>query len=190
MITLNGQTVPGFGVKVSASMHLAGEDLSGNSSSTAQAETGDKAKELNISLSIRYSDAKELTRLVGLAEAKGSTDERVRYNIVNRTAQALGIRQVQFQGDVSVREDDSLFMWSVTFKLVEYQSVPEKKEQRSPAMAKKINAPKPTGKTVEAPASVEQATQPSVSKAGAPAEDNQPVSSVERVLQRLDEALK
>jgi len=130
-IYLNEQKIPGYQQKVAATLSLAGQDLSGQSSGSQQAEAGDKPKALSISTNIKFDDAKDLSLLINLAEARNANDERERYTIINPTAKAMNIRQVSFQGDVSVRESDSLEAWAVSFKLIEFQSVPEKKEQRA-----------------------------------------------------------
>lgn len=119
MILLDRFKIPGFNQKLSASLTLAGEDLSGNGSSTAQAEKGDKPKEVSVTTSIRFIDETDLKKLIAVAEGKNDKDERKIFDIINQTANALGIKQVQFQGDVQVHEDDRLRMWNVSLKLVE-----------------------------------------------------------------------
>ena len=52
------------------------------------------------------------------------------YRIVNDTAAAFGIREVQFSDGVSAREDDTLAAWLVQFTLSEKASNPEKVEAR------------------------------------------------------------
>lgn len=127
---LNKIRIPGHDQKMSVSLTLAGKDMSGTGSHTARAETGDKAKEITVSAMIRYLDSKDLKQIVGLAEAKNAKGERTIYNIVNVTANTMGIRQVCFDGDVTAREEDKTEMWNVSFKLIEYNSVAEKKEHR------------------------------------------------------------
>ena len=127
---LNGNKILGSELKVSATLSLAGEDMSGQGSHAAMAETGDKAKQLSVSLLIKQSEAANLTALVVLAEAKDSSGERSTYNVINPTAQAMNIRQARFLGDLTVTEDDALQLWRVSFKLSEIKSVAEVKEAR------------------------------------------------------------
>ncbi len=152
---LNSQLVRGHDLKVSATLPLAGKDISGESSYSDTAETGDKPKQLNISLQIKFNEAEALGALVSMAEAKDSAGRRVNYNIINRTAEAMRIRLVKFEGDMSVREDESLELWRVTFRLNEVRSVPEKVEARqAPAPVTDIDA---EGETVSAAPPAEDA---------------------------------
>ncbi len=145
-IYLNQTRVPGFNEKVSVQLHLAGEDMSGQGSYTPQAETGDKAKEISVSLQIRMVDAADLRRLTAMAEARNSANERMIYQVVNATANAMGIRQVRFQGSVQVREDEALQLWSIGFNLIEYRSAAEKKDARASGLA--VGTQAPTGTPV------------------------------------------
>jgi hypothetical protein len=136
-IRLNGIKIPGYNQKVSANLRLESVDISGKTSYTPRAETGDKPKSVSVALQIRFIDEAQLKLIVQLAEAKNDKDERVIYNILNRTANTFGMRQIRFDGDVQAREDQSLELWNVTFELIEYNSTAEKKEQRS--TSKKVN---------------------------------------------------
>ncbi|MEZ9472106.1 adenine glycosylase, partial [Vibrio lentus] len=75
----------------------------------------------------------------------------------NKTAEALKIRQVKFQGVVRADEQESHRQWSVSFELVEHLSVPERVEQRQPdkpAAQQKVqgvNTPVETGQTDDVP---------------------------------------
>lgn len=140
-IYLNQIKVPGYNQKISVQLNLAGEDMSGQGSHTPQAETGDKPKEISVSTVIKFTDAADLNRLMTLAESKDGRDERTIYNILNSTAKAMNIRQVRFQGSVQVREDESLHLWSINFNLIEYRSVPEKKQGRSQALPVGVQTP-------------------------------------------------
>lgn len=147
MLRLNDKEIKGHELKVSMSLALTAEDASGQSSSTATAETGDKPKQMAVKLSIKYKDAEDLTALIDLAEAKNETGERLKYDVVNDTAEAVNIRKANFMGGLSVREDETLKMWRVSFKLSEIQSVAEQKEARE--KEKEVSDQKPTGSTVE-----------------------------------------
>ena len=70
-----------------------------------------------------------------MAEATESGGQLKTYRIVNDTASAMGMRQVQFSDGVSAREDDSLRGWRVQFSLTEKLSNPERVEKRRAANA-------------------------------------------------------
>ena len=146
MLALNGQKIKGSELKISATLSLAGEDLSGSSSMSAQAETGDKPQSLAINMEIKYSNAKDLTDLLNLAKAKTERGERVTYDVINHTAEAMSIRQVRFQGDISVREDASFELWKISFRLIEQRSVAELTESRQEAAP--VTDQAPAGETV------------------------------------------
>jgi hypothetical protein len=141
MLALNGQKIKGSELKISATLSLAGEDLSGSSSMSAQAETGDKPQSLSVNMEIKFDNAKDLTDLLNLAKAKTERVERVTYDILNNTAEAMAIRQVRFQGDITVREDATFNLWKVSFKLVEQRSVSEIAESRQEATPVTDQAP-------------------------------------------------
>lgn len=147
MLALNGKKIKGSELKISATLSLAGEDLSGSSSVSAQAETGDKPQTLTVNMEIKYDNAKDLTDLVNLAKAKTDKGERVTYDVINDTAAAMSIRQVRFQGDLTVREDATYELWKVSFKLVEQRSVSEVTESRQEAS--KVTDQAATGTTVD-----------------------------------------
>jgi hypothetical protein len=197
MILLNKYLIPGYEIKVSASLSIAGEDASGNGSSTTQTEKGEKAKEVSVSTHIRFVDKADLTRLIAVAEGKDSKDERKIYDIINETANALNIRQVQFQGDVQVHEEDRHRAWAITFKLVEYHSVPEKKQSASDktkTKAKSKTTQAAAGKTAKTKkgeqTKVETATQPTAAASSTPANENPQLSSTEKVLKWIDGKLQ
>ena len=146
MLALNGKKIKGSEVKIAATLSLAGEDLSGSSSMSAQAETGDKPQSLSVNMEIKFDNAKDLTDLLNLAKSKTERAERVTYNILNNTAEAMAIRQVRFQGDVTVREDATYNLWKVSFKLVEQRSVSEVAESRQESTP--VTDQAPNGETV------------------------------------------
>lgn len=136
-IYLNGTAIKGHDLTVNATLTLSGEDLSGNSSSTAQADKGDKPKTLSVRVSIRFKDSGYLSSIMTLAQARDGAGNRIKYNVINDLAKAMSIRQVQFQGTVSCYENHTQRQWDVSFELVEFRSVPEKKMQRQ-AKAKPV----------------------------------------------------
>lgn len=129
MLVLSGTEIKIKNMTVSFRQDFASVDESGESSITAQAETGDKAKILGIAGVIAYKNQAMLEKLISLTEAKNG-DDRAIYRITNRTASAAKISQVKFSGSLSVSEDASLKQWSVSFELTEHDSVAEKKEKR------------------------------------------------------------
>tara|TARA_R110002050_G_scaffold57423_3_gene128959 strand:+ start:99460 stop:99999 length:540 start_codon:yes stop_codon:yes gene_type:complete len=146
MLHLNRTKIKGSDLKISATLPLAGEDLSGQSSYATQAETGDKPQQLSVRMLITFKNSADLTELVTLAKAKNSSGERLTYDVLNDTAQAMAIRQVRFQGDLTVSEDETTRSWSVGFKLIEVKSVAEVKEARQQTQA--VTDQAPTGETV------------------------------------------
>jgi hypothetical protein len=130
---LNDNKIPGHNQKVSIDLKFASEDMSGNSSSTAKAQKGDKGKTIKVQTSIKFVDADQLSLLVNLAEAKDASGEQAIYHIVNHTANAMNMRQGFFDETLSVKENETTEDWSISFTLSEHHSVPEKKEARKAA---------------------------------------------------------
>ncbi|QXO19202.1 baseplate complex protein [Vibrio ostreae] len=131
MLTLNGTQLPLKNLRLSVRQQLAGQDMSGQTSATDQAETGSKGKILTVRGVVPFTKSQLLTNLFSMAEAQ-EEGARLIYRISNQTAAALKIRQVKFQGAVRADEQDSLRQWSVSFELIEHLSVPERVEQRQP----------------------------------------------------------
>lgn len=134
MLTLNSLSITLKALRITASLELASEDASGQSSSTDNAETGNKAKMLSITGYIPFTESQSLSDLFTMAEATES-GARTIYRISNNTASALGIKQVRFASKIDAVEQDTTRQWRVTFTLAEYRSVPEKKEERLPENA-------------------------------------------------------
>ena len=160
MLILNGAQLPLKNLRISVRQQLAGQDMSGQTSATDQAETGTKGKILTIKGVIPFSMSQLLTNLFSLAEALENGSRHI-YRISNKTAEALKIRQVKFQGAVRADEQNSHRQWSVSFELVEYLSVPERIEQRqqeAPAVQQKVqgvSTPIETGQTEDVPPDTE-----------------------------------
>lgn len=131
MLTLDGTQLPIKQLRISVRQQLAGKDMSGQTSATDQAETGSKGKVLTVNGIILFKQAPLLTNIFSMAEAQDD-GARYIYRISNKTAEALKIRQVKFQGSVSADEQSSLRQWNVSFELIEHLSVPERIEQRQP----------------------------------------------------------
>ena len=172
---LNQIKINGHDLKVSATLSLAGADMSGQTSYTDTAETGDKPKAISVRLGVAFKNPEYLRDIVRLAEAKNTTGSRQVYDVLNDTAAAMGIRQVKFQGDLSVNEDETTKQWRVSFKLTEVRSIPELKESRQEAKA--VADQVPEGDTV-ATGTTETAVP-----------DQVQLSSFEKVLQFVEESI-
>mgnify|MGYP003137197814 CR=1 FL=1 len=117
MLTINSLSITLKSLRITASQELASEDASGQSSSTDQAETGIKAKMLAVSGFLPFTQAEHLAQLFAMAEA---------------TESALGVKQVRFSSKIEAVEQQTTRQWAISFTLVEYRSVPEKVEERTP----------------------------------------------------------
>lgn len=130
LLLLDGEAVQGKTLKATANLRIEADDMSGQTSNTETAHKGFKPKTLTVTLTIPYVNASWLRDLMRLAEATGSGGQLKTYRVVNETAAAFGMRQVQFAEGVSAREDDVLACWRVQFGLAEQKSNPEKVEKR------------------------------------------------------------
>ncbi|AIS15532.1 DNA-binding protein [Pseudomonas chlororaphis subsp. aurantiaca] len=148
LLLLNGQPVEGKTLKVIGNLRIEAEDMSGQTSNTETAHKGFKPKTLTVTLTIPYVNSTWLRALMRLAEATESGGQLKTYRVVNDTAEAFGMRQVQFAEGVSAREDDILACWRVQFGLTEKKSNPEKVEKRRDK--KGVNAQAGTGSAVGA----------------------------------------
>ncbi|MCO1622510.1 DNA-binding protein [Pseudomonas putida] len=134
-LLLDGERIRGRGMKVTGDLRIESGDMSGQTSNTDTAHKGFKPKTLTVNLLIRFTDSTDLRTLMRLAEATVSGGQLKTYRIVNDTAAAIGMRQVQFSDGVSAREDDSLRGWRIQFTLTEKLSNPERVEKRRAANA-------------------------------------------------------
>jgi len=171
-LKLDDYTVPGFGLNVGISGPLKDEDASGESSSTARAKKGNKGKKLEVSLSIRFTNADELRELMRVAEATEGNDGKV-YTITNDTANLAGMRQARFTGTIRADEAKELRQWDVSFTLIKHISVPEMAEGRE--------APKTS--------STQQNDGVGIGGDEAPADGEENMSRVERMLKYLDQKI-
>lgn len=178
MLTLSATQIPLKELKVTARQQLAGQDMSGSSAATDQAETGDKAKVLAVTGVLLYSQHHHLNQLYALAGAK-ENGERSVYRINNRTAEALKISQVKFQGTLTAQEDSSRQLWQVSFELVEYLSVAERTEKREP----------PKTATQQKVSGIETPQTASSPQTDAPPESEVEFTGVMGFLQSVDKAL-
>ena len=154
-LLLDDYTVPGFGLTTSLTLPIKDEDASGDSSSTSKAEKGKKGKKLEVKTKIRFKDEDKLTEFMALAESMSKGDGRL-FIITNRIANAAGMRQGRFSGDVKIDPQEGLAMWTISFSLAEHKSVPERAEEReaTPAVAAQQN----NGAKVDAAAAPEGST--------------------------------
>lgn len=147
-LMLDDYMIPGYGLTVALSIALKDADASGDSSSTARAAKGKKAKKLEVTTRIRFRDEADLGALFARAEAVKKGDGVV-YTVTNRTANAAGMRQGRFSGDVKADPQEGLAVWLVTFTLAEHKSVPERAEEREPDPA--VQTPQNEGAAVASP---------------------------------------
>lgn len=131
MLALDGEAIPLKGLTVTPTMQFQEKDQSGQTSSTATAEQGIKAKELRVSGLVPFSTPQVLTRLFALAEAKDAGGALKKYRVANQVAQAINFRQGSFSGAIDAPKQDGKMAWLVTFTLKEFLSVSEKREARA-----------------------------------------------------------
>lgn len=127
---LDSYVVPDKELRVAMSMRIDTEGLSGQTSSTSTAHKGFKPKVFNVSLIIPFDEPSLLTKLTATAQATQPNGDLKIYSITDELANAVKVRKVQFTEEFFVRDMDNLRAWSVQFSLQDYQSVPEKVEQR------------------------------------------------------------
>ncbi|MCY0110728.1 DNA-binding protein [Pseudomonas monsensis] len=174
-LLLDGEQVMGKNLKITANLRIEADDMSGQTSNTDTAHKGFKPKTLAVTLMIPFVDSAQLRTLMRLAEATAGGGQLKMYRIVNDTAAAFGIREVQFSDGVSAREADTQAAWLVQFTLSEKASNPEKVEQRRAANG------------VSAQSAPGQAVGGSANAAGTGAD--QELSGFEKTLKKLDDYL-
>lgn len=174
-LLLDGEQVRGKNIKVTANLQIESDDLSGQTSNTDSAHKGFKPKTLTVTLQIPFVDSAYLRNIMRLAEATGSGGQRKTYRVVNDSASAFGVRQVEFSDGVSAREDDTLRSWQVQFTLSEKLSNPERVETRRAGNG--VTQQGAPGQSVTAPG------------AGGSGEPGQELSGFEATLKKLDNYL-
>ncbi|WP_429236182.1 hypothetical protein [Aeromonas salmonicida] len=175
MLTLDGEPIIMKSMRVSASMQFQDKDQSGQTSSTSSAEQGAKGKELDVSGLIPFKEERMLSRLFELADAKGNGGKRHVYRVGSLLAKSVKVRQAKFAGRITASEQEGLLAWQVQFTLKEFNSVPEKREQRLPKTAPTVG--QGTNNT-------------SAAKGGGKGEGEPDLSSFERyVLKPMDDVL-
>ncbi|WP_444901685.1 hypothetical protein ACJJIG_21140 [Microbulbifer sp. SSSA007] len=127
---LNDFTVRGTELAVNGVLRIETESLGGNTSSSDRAKNGIKPKTLTVSLVINMDNPDDLSELIQQAESVDENGKLTVFDIVDETARAMNIRQVQFNESVNARKIPEKTAWRVNFTLSEYLSIPEKVEQR------------------------------------------------------------
>ena len=173
MMALNNFNIPENSLNVRANFKIESKELSGQTSGSDRSEEGIKPCTLSVSLKITFDKYASLTRLRDLATAQTDTGNLQVYDIVNETAAAMKVRQVTFIDNFSVSEVDGQKAWQVNFTLAEYQSIPEKTEQRQPQPAAKDQFGE--GETA--------------GEVAPPANSEEQLSMGYRILKKMDEAL-
>jgi len=138
-LTLDGERLPGSELTVSINFSIPSDDLSGQGSSTVDAETGDKPQLVRVRLLIPHKTPDDLKIIRDLAGKRAEDGSRHIYTIVNDSAQAMSIRQVKFHSEMLVKEDQKKAWW-VNFVLKEHRSVAEKVEEQKDLSAKEQTA--------------------------------------------------
>lgn len=135
ILALDGEAITLKDMKTTLTMQFQEQDQSGQTSSTAKAEQGIKAKEMRISGLIPFSKPDILKRLFELASAMDSAGKQKVYRVASMSGSAVGLREASFSGQLDAPEQDGKMAWLVTFTLREFKSVPEKKQARAASKA-------------------------------------------------------
>lgn len=124
--------IPGKNIRIRISLPLERKDLSGDSSGSSFANSGNKPQRLSISCQIPLEEHEELTALMEAALALDNTGNPLVYQIGDgdKHCSARKIREVIFVGSIESSEDDALLVYNVSFELQEYKTVAEKREER------------------------------------------------------------
>lgn len=131
MMQLDDFEVPGNNLVVKGNLEFRTEDIAGETSGSDAVEKGIKPKILRVSLQIPYKRAKALGDLIRTSETTDrKTGCRKVWAITHPTANAVGVRQVQFTESVNWEEAGTQQMWAVSFTLRECLSNPERAEAR------------------------------------------------------------
>ncbi len=149
LLALDGEGIFMQNMIVSPSMQFQEKDQSGQTSSTANAEQGIKAKELRVTGMITFDDEAVLQRLFQLASATTGSGSLKVYRIANATAAAINFREGTFSGQVDAQQQTDRLAWQVTFTLREKRSVPEKRQARAGSGSSSKQTPGSRGTAAE-----------------------------------------
>ncbi|MGY0603570.1 MAG: baseplate complex protein [Paraglaciecola chathamensis] len=136
-LVLDGNQLPGSELRLSVNYSIESDDLSGQGSSTTDAETGDKAQIVRVRVLIPHAKPEDLKTIRDLAGQRDEDGSRHVFTIVNETTEAMSIRQVKFNAEFLVKEDDAKKAWWVNFILKEHRSVAEKVQEQQDLSEKK-----------------------------------------------------
>ena len=186
VLLLDGQPVRLKVLRVGVRQQLAGSDMSGQSSATDQAEMGDKGKVLVINGVIPFDQGELLNTIFNMANTKVEGARHV-WRISNKTAAALKVRQVKFQGTIRADEQVTLRQWNVQFELVEQLSVAERQEQREPE--KKAAQQKVQGAKTKAEDTKPKTEQAKDEAKDVPPDTEVPMTGVMGFLKKIDNQL-
>ena len=128
---LDDYDVPNKNLIVAAVSESDEELLKGETSSTATAFKGFKAKVLSVTLRINFKDAPLLKKLVQQYEKVDSDGKRKVFTVLDDLADAYGIHQAKFHGALRSVKVTKGQAWDVSFRLMEHVSIPERKESRA-----------------------------------------------------------
>ncbi|RZV17331.1 hypothetical protein EOJ41_15085 [Vibrio alginolyticus] len=147
-LALDGAIIEMNATRISPSVEIREEDMTGQASGTEGSEQGDKGIVLAVSGLVPFKKLNVLKQLMNLSRATENGKRKI-FRIGNETAKALTVRQVRFIGRLSADEQDNLMAWKVSFSLREYRSVTEMKEQKEQEAAS-ASATQSTDNTVTA----------------------------------------
>ncbi|EOL1498698.1 hypothetical protein ACNB5L_005501, partial [Escherichia coli] len=114
-------------------------------SSTANAEQGIKAKELRVTGMITFDNERALQRIFQLASATTGDGALKVYRIANATAAAINFREGTFSGQIDAQQQTDRLAWQVSFTLRERRSVPEKRQARATPGSSRKQTPQTPG---------------------------------------------
>lgn len=133
---LDGEGILLKSIRITLSMAFEEKDQSGQTSSTATAEQGIKAKELRVSGLVPFSSPEVLKRIFELASARDSSGKLKVYRVACLEARSVNFRQGTFTGNIDAPRQDKEMAWLVTFTVKERLSVDEKKQERASGKVK------------------------------------------------------
>ena len=129
LIKLDGKPLPGFEHRINFSGRIESQDLSGDSSSSADSHQG-YTSSLSVSLKIKKNYPKQKEALRTLIYSTDSNNEPKRFKIEHAKTRAWKVSTVKFDGNFTDSDGYPLFLDSITFGLKVVDSVPESKEDR------------------------------------------------------------
>lgn len=128
-IALDGKPLYMYNFRCALSMARDSEDMSGQQSGTQRTDKGIKAKKLSVYGTIPYGRQEWIAALMELAQAVDDKGAQRAFRVSNRTADAAGMRECEFTGDLSIEEAANA--WEISFELSEKNSVAEKKQKQA-----------------------------------------------------------